>query len=78
MCSTDDAVLTKINRGCLHADTVRAIRLLKNSGYKMDIHLMPNLPGSNPEMDKAMFEEVLSSDLVQADQWRVPSLSLSG
>ena len=63
---TDDAVLTKINRGCLHADTVRGIRLLKNSGYKMDIHLMSNLP----EMDMAMFEEVLSDDLVQADQWK--------
>jgi len=68
---TDDAVLTKINRGCVHADTVRCIRLLKNSGYKIDIHLMPNLPGSNPEKDKAMFEEVLSDDLMQADQWKV-------
>jgi len=68
---TDDAVLAKINRGCAHADTVRCIRLLKNAGYKIDIHLMPNLPGSSPDKDKRMFAEVLEGDLLQADQWKV-------
>jgi len=68
---TDDAVLSKINRGCAHADTVRCIRLLKNAGYKIDIHLMPNLPGSTPDKDKRMFAEVLEGDLLQADQWKV-------
>jgi len=67
----DDAVLSKINRGCVHADAVRCVRLLKNSGYKIDIHLMPNLPGSDADKDRAMFDEVLNSDLLQADQWKV-------
>jgi len=67
----DDAVLSKINRGCVHADAVRCVRLLKNSGYKIDIHLMPNLPGSDAAKDVAMFDEVLNSDLLQADQWKV-------
>jgi len=68
---TDDDVLTKINRGCEHKHTVRAVRLLKNAGYKIDIHLMPNLPGSTPEKDTKMFERMLSDELVQCDQWKV-------
>merc|ERR1719334_1974361 len=67
----DDAVLSKINRGCVHADAVRCVRLLKNSGYKIDIHLMPNLPGSDAEKDRRMFADILDSDLLQADQWKV-------
>ena len=66
-----DSVLTHINRGCKHADSVRAVRLLKNAGYKIDIHLMPNLPGSTPEMDEAMFEQMLVDELMQCDQWKV-------
>eukprot|EP01084_Bolivina_argentea_P287113 492621_1 len=67
----DDGILKEINRGCYTEDTIRAVRLLKNSGYKIDIHLMPNLPGSNPEKDNKMFEDVLKGDLIQADQWKV-------
>lgn len=68
---TDDAILSKINRGCEHSDAVRCVRLLKNSGYKIDIHLMPNLPGATVAKDKAMFAEILDGDLLQADQWKV-------
>jgi len=68
---TDDDVLRKINRGCEHKHTVRAVRLLKNAGYKIDIHLMPNLPGSTPEKDVEMFDRMLSDELVQCDQWKV-------
>ena len=50
---TDDAILRKINRGCTTADTVAAVRRLKDAGYKIDIHLMPNLPGASAEQDRA-------------------------
>jgi histone acetyltransferase (RNA polymerase elongator complex component) len=42
---TDDGVLRHINRGCTTADTVRAMRLLKDAAFKIDFHLMPDLPG---------------------------------
>ena len=45
---TDDAILTKINRGCCNADGARAVRLLKDCAFKIDFHLMPDLPGSTP------------------------------
>lgn len=68
---TDDAILKKINRQCTTADSIRAIRLLKDAGFKVDIHLMPNLPGSSPERDLAMFDQVLSDPGLQCDQWKI-------
>ena len=47
---TNDSILKKINRGCSNEDTKRALRLLKDSCYKIDIHLMPNLPGKLPSL----------------------------
>ena len=61
----------KINRECDTETAVEAIRMLKDTCYKLDIHLMPNLPGSNLAMDRAMFERVLSDPALQADQWKV-------
>lgn len=68
---TDDAILTKINRGCTTQDAIAALRMLRDCCYKTDIHLMPNLPGSSPEKDRAMFEYVLQSEDLQADQWKI-------
>ncbi|KAL1508539.1 hypothetical protein AB1Y20_004638 [Prymnesium parvum] len=68
---TDDAILKKINRASTTADTVAALRLLKDSCFKVDIHLMPNLPGASVEADEAMFERVLSDEALQADQWKI-------
>ncbi|KAL3129949.1 ELP3-like acetyltransferase [Cryptosporidium hominis] len=41
---TDYWVLKLINRGCYMRQIVKSIRLLKDTGYKVDIHLMPDLP----------------------------------
>ena len=68
---TDDAVLRVVNRDSTRDDTVRAIRLLKDACFKIDIHLMPDLPGSSPEGDKLMFDDVLGSEELQVDQWKV-------
>jgi histone acetyltransferase (RNA polymerase elongator complex component) len=50
----DDGVLHVINRKCTTAQTVHAIRLLKDACFKIDGHFMPNLPGSTPEKDRDM------------------------
>jgi histone acetyltransferase (RNA polymerase elongator complex component) len=50
---------------------VRATRLLKDSCYKLDLHLMPNLPGATVAMDEAMFQEVLHDPDLQVDQWKI-------
>eukprot|EP00300_Choanocystis_sp_HF-7_P036824 c52757_g1_i1.p1 GENE.c52757_g1_i1~~c52757_g1_i1.p1 ORF type:complete len:724 (+),score=176.48 c52757_g1_i1:220-2172(+) len=68
---TDESILRKINRGCTTQDAIAAIRLLKDACYKMDVHLMPNLPGASPEIDREMFLNVLSSPDLQVDQWKI-------
>lgn len=68
---TDDAILKKINRGCTNQDAIEAMQLLRDCCYKTDIHLMPNLPGSDVDRDLKMFEYVLQSEDLQADQWKI-------
>lgn len=68
---TDNEILKKINRQSTREDAADAIRLLKDCCYKIDIHLMPNLPGSTPEKDLEMFNDVLFSDDLQVDQWKI-------
>jgi histone acetyltransferase (RNA polymerase elongator complex component) len=67
----DDAILKKINRKCYTKDTIRAIRLLKMSGFKVVVHLMPDLPGSSPEQDIAMFQRALTDPDVQFDDVKI-------
>jgi len=68
---TDDGVLGKINRGCTRADAVRAVKLLKDSCFKLDMHLMPNLPGATQDLDRHMFQEVLYDPGLSVDQWKI-------
>ena len=56
----DNDVLTTIERGCTIEDTIKGTRLLKDNGYKVDWHLMPDLPGSSYEKDMKMFKRILT------------------
>ena len=68
---TDDAILKKINRECTTAQVKNAIQLLKDACYKVDIHLMPNLPGSSQEADRKMFSTILQDPMLQVDQVKI-------
>lgn len=68
---TDNEVLKHIQRGHTIEDGARGIRLLMDNGFKVDIHLMPDLPSSSLEMDKAMVERMLTDPNLRADQWKV-------
>ena len=68
---TNNDVLYGINRGHTIEEVYDAIKLLKNNCYKIDIHLMPNLPFSNYEMDKTMLEEALYNPRLQVDQYKI-------
>eukprot|EP00734_Pompholyxophrys_sp_LG126_P000087 Pompholyxophrys_sp_v1_NODE_5_length_12280_cov_3.373988.p1 type:complete len:692 gc:universal NODE_5_length_12280_cov_3.373988:10149-8074(-) len=67
----DDDILSYINRGCTTTDAIEAIRLLKQNCFKVDIHIMPDLPGSDVETDRQMFEYLLSSPDLQFDQCKI-------
>ncbi|GHP10059.1 hypothetical protein PPROV_000879200 [Pycnococcus provasolii] len=68
---TDDAVLTRVNRGHTTDHSRTAIRRLKDAGFKVDVHLMPCLPGADPSADMAMFDDVLYDHTLSADQWKI-------
>jgi ELP3 family radical SAM enzyme/protein acetyltransferase len=67
----DNDILKKINRGHNVEKVIEAIEICKNNCFKIDIHIMPDLPGSNPEKDKAMFGELYNSSKFQPDQMKV-------
>jgi len=68
---TDNYVLKKINRGHNIECVYEAIKLLKNNCYKVDIHIMPNLPFSSYEKDKKMLDDILYDDRIQVDQIKI-------
>tara|TARA_B100000900_G_scaffold410851_1_gene429439 strand:- start:1406 stop:3265 length:1860 start_codon:yes stop_codon:yes gene_type:complete len=67
----NDNILKKINRGCKTIDAIKALKLLKDNGYKVDAHWMPDLPGSDPEEDTKMFDYIIESEDLQFDQWKI-------
>jgi len=74
---TDNKILKKINRQSTVEDAIKAIKLLKNCGFKIMIHIMPNLPYSSPEKDMIMFERIISSNDLQADEWKIYPTSVT-
>lgn len=65
----DNRILKKINRGHTIEQLLWAIKYLYDNCFKVDIHIMPDLPGATPEIDKAMFDYVYS--IVCPDQMKV-------
>jgi elongator complex protein 3 len=66
-----DEVLAKNNRGHGVAQTIRATKLLKNSGFKINYHMMPGLLGSDTKKDYKMFEILFSSPDFQPDMLKI-------
>ncbi len=69
--SVYDDVLKFNNRGHLVARTILATKLLKDAGFKINYHMMPNLPKSNKEKDLQMFEELFSNSSFQPDMLKI-------
>jgi elongator complex protein 3 len=67
----DDKILAKNLRGHNVAETVRATKLLKDAGFKICYHLMPNLPGSTLAKDLKMFCEIFSNPNFQPDMVKI-------
>ncbi|MCB9803162.1 tRNA uridine(34) 5-carboxymethylaminomethyl modification radical SAM/GNAT enzyme Elp3 [Candidatus Nomurabacteria bacterium] len=68
---TDNQILDLIKRGHNIEQSIIATRLLKDAGFKVDHHYMPDLPGSTPEKDYEMFEYVFNSPDLQPDQLKI-------
>ena len=69
--TTNDKILKKINRKCTNAENMLGLRVLKQNGFKVDIHIMLDLPGSSPEIDKKVIDDIVYGTDLQADQWKI-------
>ena len=66
-----DDILKLNRRGHGVAETVRATKLLKEAGFKINYHMMPELPGSDLEKDVKMFEELFANPDFQPDMIKI-------
>ncbi|HBV02633.1 MAG TPA: tRNA uridine(34) 5-carboxymethylaminomethyl modification radical SAM/GNAT enzyme Elp3 [Candidatus Komeilibacteria bacterium] len=67
----DDQILKLVRRGHTAEQTVTATKLLKTAGFKVDYHLMPDLPGSTPAKDLKMFHRLFTEPNFQPDQIKI-------
>lgn len=75
---TDDYILKKSNRKCTDIENKWGIYILKQNGFKVDIHIMLDLPFSSPEKDKIMLQQIIDNPDYHADQWKLyPTLVLN-
>ena len=51
--------------------------LLKKYGFKVLIHLMQNLPFSNPEIDKQTADDIIYNPDFQADELKIYPTSVT-
>ena len=64
---TDNNLLKKINRGHTFEESCKAVKLLKDNCFKVDIHLMPDLPFTTSDNDIKMFNKVFNTDIMCPD-----------
>ncbi len=74
--SMDDEVLALNGRGHDTARSRRAVRLLRQAGFKIQAHWMPNLHGSTPARDREDFDRLFADPDVRPDELKVYPCSL--
>jgi elongator complex protein 3 len=67
----DDKVYEFVKRGHTVKDVALATKCLKNAGFKIGYHIMPGLPGSNPEKDLKLFKKIFSDEKFKPDQIKI-------
>jgi len=66
-----DEVLEKNKRGHGIKSVIKATKLLKEAGFKVCYHTMPNMYGSDMDKDFQMYEELFSNPDLQPDQIKI-------
>lgn len=77
--TTDDRVQAITKRGHDLKSVQKATALLKDAGFKIGYHMMPNLPGSTIELDKRMVGELFADNKYQPDYLKIyPCMVIPG
>jgi elongator complex protein 3 len=74
--SLNDAILLANKRGHDVAATRRAVKLLRQAGFKLLAHIMPNLLGATPESDVEDFARMFDDPDFRPDELKVYPCSL--
>lgn len=69
--SIHDDVLKLNKRGHSHRAVIRATKLLREAGFKITYHMMPNLLGSTPDRDVESFQEIFENSAYRPDQLKI-------
>ena len=67
----DDKILKSVKRGHGKKEIILATEILKKFGFKVDYHLMPQLPGSTPAKDLKMMREIFSNPAYRPDMIKI-------
>ncbi|MDD5341105.1 MAG: tRNA uridine(34) 5-carboxymethylaminomethyl modification radical SAM/GNAT enzyme Elp3 [Patescibacteria group bacterium] len=67
----DDKILKLTKRGHLTKEIIEATKLLKDAGFKISYHMMPNLPTSTPAKDFKMFNQLFRDQNYQPDMLKI-------
>lgn len=75
----DDEIYRLVGRTHKVADVVESTRIAKDAGLKIVYHLMPGMPGSNPDKDIEVFKRVFSDPSFKPDMIKIyPCLVIAG
>ncbi|HVC27610.1 MAG TPA: elongator complex protein 3 [Nitrososphaerales archaeon] len=66
-----DAILARSNRGHSVQDTLDAFQAARDAGLKVAAHMMPGLPGSNPEDDLADLLRLFEDESLRPDMMKL-------
>ncbi len=69
--SVFDYILKINHRGHTVNQTIAATQLLKDAGFKINYHIMLNLPGSNPTFDFKIFKTLFTDERFQPDLLKI-------
>jgi len=69
--STDNKILKLTKRGHDVQNFKDAMFMLRQAGFKVDLHFMPALPGSTPKKDVKMYKEIFSDPSLKPDMIKI-------
>jgi elongator complex protein 3 len=52
-------------------ESILATKMLKDAGFKVVVHMMPNLLWSNPQMDRDSMKEIFDNQLYRPDELKI-------
>lgn len=69
--ATDDKILKLVKRGHTVEQFRQAMHMLRQAGFKVDLHFMPDLPGSSPKHDVAMYRKLFTDPGLKPDMVKI-------